>query len=140
VSTNALEVKGALFALIKALPEFVDAQVTYGVPRRIEKTWCALGRVRWDSSEWATNRGREETFTVEGLVSIIRTAGNAETTEADAVRLGSAIEAAVMSAPNFGNPRIVTSGFKPVSVSSFPNDAEGFEAQYEWTVSVTARI
>lgn len=138
--SNALAVKEALYGLVRGLPEFEGVQVSYGVPKRIDKRWCALGRIRWDASDWATNRGREETFTIEGLVSIVQTAGDAASVEAAALALGGAIEAAVKAAPNFGMASVVTSGFKPTSVSSYPNDTEGYEAQYEWTVSVTARF
>jgi hypothetical protein len=140
VSTLALEIKQHVYTLIKALPEFADVDVTYGVPKRFDKRWCALGRVRWDSSDWATNRSREETFSLEGLVSIVQTAGDSASCEAAALALGSVIEDAIKADPGLGNARVVTSGFKPSNVSSFPNDAEGYEAQYEWTISVTARL
>jgi len=140
VSSVSLETKTHIYELVKALPEFADVDVTYGVPKRFEKRWCAIGRVRWDSTDWATNRSREESFTVEGLISIVQAAGSPTSVEATALALGGAIEDAIKASPNLGNPRIITSGFKPSNISSFPNDTEGYEAQYEWMISVTARL
>ena len=140
MSSAALDIKQHVYTLIRELPEFADVDVTYGVPKRFDKRWCALGRVRWDSTEWATNRSREEVFTLEGLINIVQAAGDATSCEATALALGGAIEDAVKADPGLGNPRVVTSGFKPSNISSFPNDTEGYEAQYEWTISVTARL
>lgn len=140
MSTNAVAVKQSLKALIDALPSFGDVQRTYGVPRTFDKRWCNVGRITWDSSEWATNRSREESFSIELLVSVVQSAGNAESVEVEASRLAGLIEDAVKAAPNFGNSKVVTSGFKPLRLNSFPNDPEGFEAQYECAISVTARL
>lgn len=140
MSSNAVEIKHALKALIHSLPDFQDVQVTYGVPNTFDKRWFNIGRITWDSSEWVTNRSREESFSIEVGVSVVQSAGSAESTELEAMRLAGVIEDAIKAAPSFGNPRVVTSGFKPARLNSFPNDPEGFEAQYECAISVTARL
>lgn len=140
MSSNALAIKAHVYELIRSLPELEGVQVTYGVPKSFDKRWVALGRVRWDSSEWATNRAREEVFSIEGLCSVVSTAGDASSVESAALAMGAAIEDAVKASPGFGNTHVVTSGFKPTNITSFPNDTEGYEAQYEWIISVTARL
>lgn len=140
MSSNAVAVKQALKALIDGLPDFQDVQRTYGTPNTFDKRWCNVGRITWDRSDWATNRSREEGFSVELLVSVVQSAGNAESVEVEATRLGGLIEDAVKADPSFGNPHVVTSSFRPSRLTSFANDPEGFEAQYECAVSVTARL
>lgn len=140
MSSNALEVKGKVKALIDGLPILADVQRTWGVPAHMDREWVNLGRVRWPSSDWVTNRSRQESFTIDLLVSVVQTAGDAESVETRAMQLAAAIEDAVKANPNFGMPSVVTSGFQPTQLQSFPNDPEGYEAQYECVISVTARL
>lgn len=140
MSTNAIAVKVALKALIDGLPGLTDTQRTYGTPSNFEKLWVSVGKVQWARSEWETNRSREETFTIDVCVSVVHSAGDAESVETQAVALAAHIEDAVKANPQIDNPKVVTSGFKPQRLTSYPNDVGAYEAQYDCVLDVTARL
>lgn len=140
-STNAIDVKAAIVALIKGLPEATAEKwdTDWGFSKTPDRTWIYCGAVDWDSSEWVTNRSREEIFRVKTVVNIKRRRSTPEQAEREATRIASLIEAAVKASPNFGDGAVVTSSFMPRKLDSFPAD-DFCEAQFEADISVTARF
>jgi hypothetical protein len=140
VVTKALAVK----ALLKEWAEAQDikardgVQVTYGYPtREPERRWIGLGDVQWESSEWVTNRSREEVFSVTIIFDVLMAAGTAEEAEQYALAMSAEFEATVKANPNLDG-LAVTSGYQPTRLKSW-TQATGYEAQYETEVTATCR-
>lgn len=140
-STNAIDVKAQILAMIRDIPEAEaeDWDIDWGFSKSPERTWVYCGEINWDSSEWATNRSREEVFNVRVVVNIKRRRGTPEDLEREVVRIGALIEAGVKAAPQFGMGEVVTSGFIPRKMDSMPADEYG-EAQLEADIRVVARF
>lgn len=140
-STNAVDVKANLVTLIHGLPE-ADAEkwdIDWGFARTPERTWVYCGEIQWSDSTWVTNRSRQEIFTIKVVVNVKRRRATPEDVEREVTRIASLIEAAVKVNPNLGDAAVVTSGWVPQKMDSWPSD-EFAEAQFEADVSVTARF
>jgi hypothetical protein len=128
--------------MIKALPELAGYQVTYGYPSRSpERRWVFVGEVNWPghSSQWATNRSREETFEIIVIVNCQISAATSEEVEQELQRMAEGIENGMKANPSLGLQSVITSDFVPVQVTSFPSD-QVYEGQFESVVSVKARL
>ncbi|MER7445049.1 hypothetical protein [Micromonospora avicenniae] len=140
MSTKAVEVKQALRAILAdmALTATDKVQVTYGFPTRApERRWAVVGEINWDSAEWATNRSRNEEFTVSVIFSVQDAGGTSEGAEGYAVALAKEFEERLAADPSIGG-RCITSSFVPRSMKSWPIDG-AYECQFETQVRATAR-
>ncbi|MDG4826022.1 hypothetical protein O7635_29585 [Asanoa sp. WMMD1127] len=140
--TKAVEVKSYLETVAAGMPVVPtdQVQVTYGFPMRApEKKWIAVGEIRWESSEWATNRSRNEAFSVQVIFDVQMSGATAKEVEAYAVLMSRDFLAALMADPSLGGLAI-TSGFQPRSMRAFPSDRDTYECQFETEVSVTCRV
>lgn len=138
--SNALAVKAALKAKVDSLPELADVQRTWGLPaRQPDKRWCLIGQVQWEKSDWATNRSREERFSIKVVLSVQITGATAEDVETACMNYATEIEAALKADPKLGQPNVVTSSFVPRELNSFPLDGV-IEGQLEAEYQVTARF
>lgn len=137
----ALDYKAALVAAIRDLPEAFTEKwdVDWGFSKNPERTWVYVGRVTWDTSTWATNRSRQETFKVQVAVNVRRRRMTPEKAERECLRIAGLIEAAVKANPQLGIGQVVSTDFTPTKADSFPGD-DATEAQFEAEVWVTARF
>lgn len=139
-TTNALAVKAALRDMLTGLPSLAGVQTTWGFPgREPEPKWSYVGKVDWDTSEWATNRSRQERFVIDVTFSVQLFAATAEDAERAVMALAADAEAALKDNPTLGIAAVVSSDFIPRRLGSWPID-DGFEAQLEINAAFTARL
>lgn len=141
MSTKAVAVKKALKTLLDGMPivSEKDIQVTYGFPGKApQRKWAVVGGIQWGSSEWATNRSRQEEFTVSVIFSAVIQASNSEETEEYVIAMASDFEEKLKADPSL-NGLCVSTGFTPKSLQAWPNDTTSYEAQFETEVSATCR-
>jgi hypothetical protein len=139
MANSAIQVKAAFKSRVDAIPSLAQVQRTWTYPtREPERRWVMIGGISWDSSEWATNRSREETFRIAVAVNLQMTAATAEEAETAAAALMADIEDILDSAPKI-IPSVVTAGFMPKSLLSIPS-TEAIEAQFEGEAVFTARF
>lgn len=139
MANSAIQVKEAFKARVDLIPSLAKVQRTWTYPtREPERRWVMVGGISWDSSEWATNRSREETFRIAVAVNLQMTAATAQEAETTAAALMAEIEDVLNEAPKI-IPSVVTAGFHPKSLLSIPS-AETIEAQFEAEAVFTARF
>lgn len=140
-STLALDCKASLLGLIRGIPEATAEKwdIDWGFARTPERTWVYVGEVNWEASEWATNRGRTEQFTVKTVVNIKRRRGTPEDAEREAIRIVSLIESVVKQTPGLNVAGVISSDWIPKQLDSWPSD-EFTEAQIECALRVSARF
>lgn len=137
--SNAPACKTALFATIKALPGATDWDVSHGFKKSPGATWVYLGKVTWGSTDWATTRSREETFSIAVVINAKRRRKTPAEMESLGMDLLKEIETGLMLDPTLGVASVVTSSLKPLNLDSWPSD-ETTEVQVEAEVEFTARI
>lgn len=140
-SSHAFAVKASVVALIKALPAAVTEKwdIDHGFSKSPERTWVYCGQITWESSEWVTNRSREEDFKVQLVINLKRRRSTPAAVEAECARIAGLIEAMVKANPNLGNASVITSGFEPKRLDAFPAD-DFVEGQYEAEIRAVARF
>jgi hypothetical protein len=137
--TNAIDAKQALIDMLKACPSLEGVETTWGFPSgNTPKAWCYVGKIVWSDSEWVSNRKRQETFRITVVFNVQDFAADAETAEKHVKSLADDAEAALDANPKLGLPQIVTSGFDPKRLGSWPIP-DGTEAQYEVEIEFVAR-
>lgn len=137
-ATRAFEVKRALFDLIETTPALAETQVSYGHPKEVERRSIFVGKVEWESSEWATNRARQEQFSVSVRLGVYILGGTAREAEDECQALTKDFEGALKVSPNLGLSYVVTSDCQPVELDSAPA-ADGWAAGIDYEVRFTAR-
>jgi hypothetical protein len=139
MSTNALAVKAAVQTALQAAPGLVGVPIVWGPdPRDQPLQWVLLGQIHWDHERWATNRSKEETFTLDLISEVMLTASTAFDAETQAASLSGVIEDFCKASPGFGLPYIVTSIYSPGRLLSFPAD-DRWVGQCHAELKVTAR-
>jgi hypothetical protein len=141
VSTKAVAVKQSLRDLLDGMPivSTDKVQVTYGFPLRDpDRRWAVVGEIHWESTEWVTNRSRQEQFTVAVIFSVIMSAVKSEDVEQYAVSMGAAFDQSLRDNPSL-NGLCVTTGFSPKALKSWPQDTTAYEAQFETEVRAVCR-
>lgn len=140
-STHAIDVKDSIVTLIRGLPEATAEKwdTDWGFARSPERTWVYCGEIEWESSQWVTNRSREEVFRAKVVFNVKRRRATPEDAEREVVRIAGLVESAVKATPNFGDGAVITSSFAPQRMDSWPAD-EFVEAQLEAHVRVVARF
>lgn len=141
--TKALAVKQAIKDHLDrmAIVPVEQVQVTYGLPMRSpDKKWAVAGNITWDSTEWATNRSRNEAFSVQVIFCVQVAADKNAPQEAEsfAIAMAAEFEQLVSADPAFGG-LCITSVFTPRQLKSWPSDATTFEAQFDTEVRATCR-
>jgi hypothetical protein len=140
VATNAFAVKSALRDLAKSRPELSGYQVTYGFPvRNPERRWVFIGEVLWEDSQWATNRNREEVFSIAAVINCQISGATSEDVERELQRMAEGIENGLKANPSLGIDSVVTTDFVPKKLVSFPSD-QTYEGQLECLLRVKARL
>lgn len=140
MATSALAVKSALKAEIDSVETDGNLEVTWGFPKKEPaKRWCIVGDIKWDTSEWITNRGKNESYKIVVDVWVRITGGTAQEAETQAEAYESLIEDALKANPKVGVSNVITSSFIPVELQSWPQD-DGGEARFKCEFAVTARI
>ena len=143
MGSNALAAKAAIRDIIAAIPAKTaeDWQLTWSYTKNLERTWVYVGKIVWDTSDWVSNRSREERFNVEVSVNLKRRRMTPEETEVEAGRIGALIEDAIKADPGLGIglPLIVNSSVIPKRLDSWPAD-EMCEAQLDIDVQVIGRL
>ncbi|MEV6638101.1 hypothetical protein AB0M54_46000 [Actinoplanes sp. NPDC051470] len=140
MSTLAVAVKSTLkrWAAEQPMVTAEQIQVTYGFPtREPDRRWIAVGDINWSESRWATNRARQEAFTVSVIFNVQVPAGTAEEAEAFAIEMAKGFEGRLKADPSIGG-LCVTSGFNPRRLKSWPIDG-AYEAQFETEVTAACR-
>lgn len=147
MASKAPVVKIALLDILNDLAAVGEAlegmQILDGTPPRGDtgRGYVAVIRTTWESSEWATNRSRQEIFGIEMQIDVYglrhKTGASAE---AEAVELAGAIEDAIKASPTLSTARVVTGGLIPQTLYSAPKDADGWVASMEATARFTARF
>lgn len=140
-ATTAPDVKRAILALIQALPDAETWDIDWGFQRNPERSWIMLGAIEWQSSEWVTNRTREEDYSITLVVNLKRRKATTEETETEAIDVMQAIEAQLHINANasLGVFGVTMAELVPKKLDSWPAD-EFCEAQFEATVHITARF
>lgn len=139
MANNALAVKAAFKAAVDGIPALSQIQRTWSYPmREPERRWVLVGEITWQSSEWVTNRSREETFSIALLVNVQMTAATPEEAEKAAGAIAASIEDVLNQAPKI-IPTVVTAGLHPKRLVSFPS-TDAYEAQFEAEAVFTARF
>lgn len=141
-ATNALAVKTSVFNALAALPGLSTARVSYGLPGRGDPsdTSVIVGHIKYDKSEWKTNRTREETFKIDVLSEVQVLGANAQDTELAVAALNDVIEDYFASSPTFDLPSLVISDYSPGEIVSWPMDQTKYAAQVHGELTVTARF
>ena len=140
MGTTAIDAKSALKAIVDALPAFVDMQSTWGFPSRDpEKRWVYFGNIVWESSDWHTNRGRQEKYGIDFAINIQGARSTAEEVESECIRLLELIEEAVKADPRLGGI-VVDTSVVPEDLKSWPGAGGSMEAQVAARLDVTARL
>ncbi|NUR00425.1 MAG: hypothetical protein HOY79_29005 [Streptomyces sp.] len=139
MSTNALLIKAAVQAALQQSAGLVDVPILWGPdPRNQPQRLVLLGQIHWDHEKWATNRSKEETFTLDVISEVMLTASTAFDAETQAAELSGIVEDIVKASPGFGLPGIVTSIYSPGRLLSFPAD-DRWVGQMHAEFKVTAR-
>jgi hypothetical protein len=139
VSTNALLVKAAVQTSLQLAPGLQGVPIIWGPdPKNQPQRWVLLGQIHWDHERWATNRSKEETFTLDVISEVMLTASSAFDAETQAAELSGLIEDIIKASPGFGLPYIVTSIYSPGRLLSFPAD-DRWVGQAHSELKVTAR-
>lgn len=140
MGSKALEVKRYIFDMLRA-DETLAAErfeVTWGWPAKGPPArWVNVGRVNWGETEWATNRNRNERFTVAVGFNVQMLAANAEEAEAFIRDAARTFEQTISNDQHLGGLCISTI-LSPSVLDSQPLP-EGYEAQFELEVSCQAR-
>lgn len=143
LSTTVIAAKAALLAAFQALPEVTgsDYETTWGMPRNAPNRWVFVGNVEWLKNEWATNRSKEEEYTVEVVFVSQLMAGNAEEAETEVTRIAAAAEKWLMANPTLNlAPDITSTTFAPKKLQSGAIGSDAYEAEFHCGVTVAARI
>jgi hypothetical protein len=139
MSTNALLVKAAIQTALQQSAGLVDVPIIWGPdPRHQPQRWILLGQIHWDHERWATNRSKEETFTIDLISEVMLTASTAFDAETQAAELSGIVEDIVKASPGFGLSGVVTSIYSPGRLLSFPAD-DRWVGQMHGELKVTAR-
>ena len=140
-SSTAYAVKAALFAAIRSLPEAAAEawDIDFGFSKNPERTWVYCGGIDWESSEWVTNRTREEVYTITAVVNVKRRRATPADAEGEAVRIMGLIESYVNANNRLGVFGVELAELVPKKLDSMPSD-DFCEAQFEASVRVTARF
>lgn len=140
MSSRAIEVKGAVFAAVQAAPQLSGIQVAWGLPPRdTEATWVLIGDIAWNKDSWATNRTREETFTISVICETQVTAATAQEVESAVMALSDAMEDIFKANPGFQLGGVVDSNYTPGRLVSWPADTK-YAAQVHGEIEVKARF
>lgn len=140
MGTTAIEAKAAFKAIVDALPDFADLQRTWGFPSRDpEKRWVYFGNIVWESSDWHTNRGRQEKYGIDFAINIQMARSSSEECERECIRLLELVEEAVKADPRLGGI-VVDTSVVPEDLKSWPGASGSIEAQVGARLDVTARL
>lgn len=139
MASNALAVKDAFRRMCEEDAD-LNTQTTWGFPiGEPQRRWVMLGEIRWDASDWATNRSKQEVFGIQVTINCQIRGGNAEEAERECYRMIEHIENKMKADPRMGIGAVAWTSFVPRSLTSFPSDAY-FEGQLEAELVVTARL
>jgi hypothetical protein len=139
MSTNALVVKAAIQTALQQSAGLADVPIIWGPdPRHQPAQWVLLGQIHWDHERWATNRTKEETFTLDIICEVMLTAASAFDAETQAAQLSGVVEDICKTSPGFGLAGVVTSLYSPGRLLSFPAD-DRWVGQMHGELKVTAR-
>jgi hypothetical protein len=139
VSTNALVVKAAVQTALQSAAGLTGVPIVWGPdPKHQPVQWVLLGQIHWDHERWATNRTKEEAFTLDIICEVMLTAATAFDAETQAAQLSGVIEDYCKISPGFGLPGVVTSLYSPGRLLSFPAD-DRWVGQVHAELKVTAR-
>jgi hypothetical protein len=123
MSTNALVVKAAVQTALQSAAGLSGVTIAWGPdPRNQPTEWILLGQIHWDHERWATNRTKEETFTLDIICEVMLTAASAFDAETQAAQLSGIAEDVFKASPGFGLPGVVSSTYSPGRLLSFPAD------------------
>jgi hypothetical protein len=137
VSTKAVTVKTAIQGMLDATV-VAGTQVTYGLPTRApERRWACVNDIRWSATEWATNRSRNETFSVSVIINVQVQGGIAATAEAAVIDIADAFEDALAANPGLSG-LCITTNFSPRALRAWPIDG-AYEAQMDAEVIAVCR-
>jgi len=141
-TTQALTVKAYVFNALEAEAGLQNTRVSYGLPGRAEPSPSSVivGNVKWDKSEWKTNRGREETFRIDVLSEVQILGGSAMDAETEVAMLNGIVEDFFATSPTFGLGNLVISDYSPGALISWPMDETHYAAQVHGELTVTARF
>lgn len=139
--TVAFDVKKRLKEIVADNDEVLSREiwVTHGFPTGTpDRRWCLIGGIEWASSDWASNRVREEQFAITVVLSVVYAGAQSSEVESIAADAFSAVESVVKGNPSIDG-LVVTSSLEPVRLESFPR-ADEYEAQFEARLRCTARL
>lgn len=141
-ASNAIAVKTSVFNALAAATGLSAAKVTYGLPGRgdLSDTSVLVGHVKYDKSEWVTNRTREETFRIEVISEVHITAADAQSAELAVAALSDVVEDYFATSPTFNLPSLVITNYSPGEIVSGPLDQNKYAARVHGELTVTARF
>lgn len=140
MATTAIAAKAAIRDIAGQSAGLAAFKTTWGFPtREPTKKWLMLGEIKWQNSDWATNKSRQETYRIGFSVNVQIMGGDGETCERAAAAAFAEFEDSIKANPQIGVPGIVYTNFHPQRLFSFPAD-DYYEGQFDGEIEIHARI